>query len=86
MKKFECWFPNCTYSTSSRSKIDFHHVVPREIDPSPRNKGTIPLCKTHHALIYVPEVMHGQHSIKVDDSLIIKGVFESTNGKAIEYE
>lgn len=86
MKFYECWFPNCQYSTNSRSKIDYHHVIPRELDPSPRNKMTIPLCKTHHALIYVPESCSGQHSIRTLDSLIIKGIYDSTVGKAILYE
>jgi hypothetical protein len=86
MKNFECWFPNCNYCTTSRSKIDFHHVTPREVDPSPRNKVTIPLCKTHHALIYCPEATSGQHAIKADGSLIIKGVYDSTSGKAVHFE
>jgi hypothetical protein len=84
MAQFNCSFPGCTYSTNSRSKIDYHHVVPREVNS--RSKVTIPLCKNHHALIYVPEATHGQHAIKTEESLIILGQFLSTNGNSIQFE
>ena len=86
MTKFKCYFPGCNYETDSRSKIDFHHIIPQEIKKS---KVTIPLCKTHHALIYVPEATAGQHSINTSDSLIVKGKYKSTDikaGDAILYE
>ncbi len=86
MKKYKCWWPECTYETTSRSKIDFHHVTPKEINPHPSNKCTIPLCKTHHALIFHPDAKTGQHSIHTSDSLIINTVCESTNGKVVLYE
>jgi hypothetical protein len=86
MKIFKCWFPGCDYCTNSRSKIDFHHIIPKEIDSRPSNKWTVPLCKTHHAMIYVPNAKYGQHSIKVDDSLIIKHVYDSTCGKTVHFE
>lgn len=86
MIKYECWWPGCEYCTNSRSKIDFHHVTPKEINPHKNNKVTIPLCKTHHAMIYHPEAKTGQHSIKCDDSLKITMVTTSTNGKVVLYE
>lgn len=86
MKKLKhiCYFPNCEYETESRSKIDHHHIIPREIDKS--SKVTLPLCKTHHALIYVPNAKSGQHSIKTTDSIIILGKYKSTQGYGIHYE
>lgn len=81
---YKCWFPNCPYTTDSRSKIDFHHVEPKELNPN--SKRTIPLCKTHHALIFVENAKSGQHSIKTDDSLEIMGLFESTMGKSVQYK
>lgn len=84
MATYKCSFPGCNYTTNSRSKIDYHHVIPREIDPN--SKITIPLCKTHHALIYVPESKSGQHSIKTDESLVILGQFQSTMGNSIHFE
>lgn len=79
----KCYFPGCEYETNSRSKIDMHHIIPREIK---NTKVTVPLCKTHHAMIYIPEATAGQHSIKADGSLIIKGKYKSTNGESIHYE
>ena len=80
---YKCYFPGCEYETNSRSKIDMHHIVPREIK---KTKVTIPLCKNHHAMIYVPESTAGQHSIKDAGSLIIKGKYKSTGGDSIMYE
>ena len=86
MSKFECWWPECDYHTNSRSKIDYHHVTPKEVNPHRTNKSTIPLCKTHHALIFHPQATAGQHSIKTEASLVILGVYDGTNGKAVHYE
>jgi len=86
MKNYSCWWPGCNYCTSSRSKIDFHHVTPKEVNPHPSNKTTIPLCKTHHALVYHPEATSGQHSIKTEDSLVIQLFTKSTNGTVVLYE
>ena len=83
---FKCNFPGCKYETNHRSKIDYHHINPKEIDSSPSNKITIPLCKTHHSLIFHPGVKYGMHSINTENSLKILGLFKSTDGNAILYE
>ena len=85
-KTYHCFFPGCDYSTAHRSKIDFHHVTPRELDSSRRNKKTVSLCKNHHAMIYHPLAKNGQHSIQVEDSLQIIGIFDSTIGETIQYQ
>lgn len=86
MSKYKCWWPGCDYCTNSRAKIDFHHITPKELNPHGNNRATIPLCKTHHALIFHPEAKAGQHSIKTAESLVILGVYDSTAGKAVHYE
>ena len=86
MKQYSCWWPDCDYCTDSRSKIDYHHVTPKEVNPHKSNKATVSLCKTHHALIYHPEAASGQHAIKSEDSLIIQLVTSSSNGRVILYE
>ena len=82
--KYACSFPDCPYETNQRSKIDFHHIVPREIDP--KSRITVPLCKTHHAMIYVRESVAGQHSIATEGSLIIHNIFQGTHESGILYE
>ena len=79
----KCYFPNCEYTTKSRSKIDYHHVLPQELGNS---KITVPLCKNHHSLIFHPLATSGQHTIKTDESLEIIGIFESTHGKVVQYK
>jgi hypothetical protein len=86
MKKYSCWWPGCEYSTTSRSKIDMHHVTPKELDPRSNNKVTVSLCKTHHALIYHPDTKSGQHSIKSDESLAIMTLPKTDKGLSVLYE
>lgn len=85
MKKVvhKCCFPGCEYETENRSKIDFHHVIPKEIK---KTKITIPLCKNHHSLIYHPDSKAGQHSIKTEKSLEIINLFQSNFGISIKYK
>jgi len=81
---YKCHFPNCPFSSESRSKIDHHHLTPREVDPN--TKITIPLCKNHHALIFHPKAKHGQHSINTSESIEILNIFKSTGGEALHYK
>lgn len=85
-KVYECSFPLCNYTTTVKSRIHFHHIKPRELDSSPLNKVTIPLCPNCHAKIYVPEVKHGQHTVNSPDSLQILGIYKSNHGNAIHYK
>jgi len=84
MAQYKCWFPGCKYETDSRSKIDYHHITPREVDSL--SKVTIPLCKTCHALVYHPESKSGQHSINTPESIQILNIYESTSGKSVHYK
>jgi len=72
----------CNYETIYKSKIDQHHIIPREIAPS---RATVPLCKNHHALIYIPKATAGQHAIQVPESIEIIQIYDSTDGKSIHY-
>lgn len=29
--KYHCNFPNCKYETDDRSLIEFHHIIPKEL-------------------------------------------------------
>ena len=80
---YECYFPRCIFQTEHRSKLDHHHIIPREIS---RSKATIALCKNHHALIYVPESTAGQHSINTPESIQIIQMYKSTDGDVLHYK
>lgn len=79
---YECHFPGCDYRTERKSLIDHHHVIPREVEAT---KFTIPFCKNHHALIYVPEATAGQHFINTEESIQIIQIYDSTCGKVLHY-
>jgi len=81
--KYKCNFPLCEYSTTYRSKIDHHHIIPKEIS---KTTQTIPLCKNHHSLIFHPDAKHGQHSINTTESIQILAVYNSTGGNTLCYQ
>jgi len=82
---FVCEFPGCTYKTKYRSQINDHHIVPVEHGGFDKRKNRIMLCPTHHTKIYIPEATHGIHTVKGEDSIILKGWLQSTAGKLLEY-
>ena len=82
---FRCGFPGCDM-VLSKSLIENHHVVPREIDSRSSNKRTYPLCPLHHKLIFVPESKSGQHSRNTEESIEILNTYKSTNGQTLHYK
>lgn len=87
VKEFNCEFPGCSYRTSERDRIDYHHIVPKAM-PGTTNKpfNRLWTCPDHHRAIYVPGMKSGHHSIKNSDSIIIVAKRKSTHGSVIEYE
>ena len=83
---YKCCFPGCNYETKSRSLIEFHHIHPRELFVQHSSRVTIPLCPTHHKLIFHPDATSGQHAEKFDESMIVKTVVNSTKGKCVIFE
>ena len=81
--KFHCVFPDCNYETDDRSLIEFHHIHPRELGAKLNKDVTIPLCPTHHKMIFHPEATYGQHAEKHPDSLSVVQVTNTTAGKAV---
>lgn len=71
----------CTYSTPNRNNIENHHIVPKELEGSDLNWNRIYLCPNCHKRVYIEGSTSGIHSIKNSDSIIIKGLFNSTDGK-----
>ena len=84
--KYNCKFPKCDYSTNHRSQINYHHIVPQELNGTDKDYNRIWLCPTHHTKIYVPKSKSGIHSIKSFDSIILIGWMSSTKGRVLEYQ
>ena len=84
--QYKCCFPGCNYETNSRSLIEFHHIHLRELFVQHSSRVTIPLCPTHHKLIFHPAATSGQHAEKFDESMIVKTVTNSTKGKCVIFE
>lgn len=74
---YKCWFPECKYETNNKSLIEFHHITPKEINPSPLNKVTVPLCPSCHKLIYHPLVKAGQHKLNTEKSIQILNKYKT---------
>ena len=86
MKHFKCQFPKCNYTTIHRSQIQYHHIVPRELNGSDKDYNRIWLCPTCHTKVFVRESQRGIHSINGQDSIIIIQWMESTQGRVLEYQ
>lgn len=81
--KYRCVFPNCQYETDDRSLIEFHHIHPKELGVKLNKDVVIPLCPTHHKMIYHPGATAGQHAVQRQDSLSVVQVATTTAGKAV---
>lgn len=84
-KVYKCEFPQCNYTTSVRTQIHFHHIIPREHGGSNKTINKISLCPTHHTKIYNPKATKGMHANKSEDSIILIGWRTSTIGKVLHY-
>lgn len=86
MKLYICHYPGCEYCTESRSKIELHHIIPRELWPRLNQNVTLSFCPTHHRLIYHPECKNGPHSKAADNSLEITGIYKTNKGYSVGYK
>jgi len=83
---YKCQFPGCEYETRYRSQINFHHIVPQEdVNTSNKSWNLICLCPSHHTKIYIPSASSGIHTVRGDDSIILKRWMQSTGGRVLEY-
>lgn len=82
---YKCEFPGCEYETSHRTQINNHHIVPVENGGSDKKFNRIMLCPTHHTKVYIPEATNGIHTVKGNDSVILKQWMQSTGGRVLEY-
>lgn len=81
---YYCQFPNCLYFTNIRSQINYHHIIPSELNGSDKDYNRIYLCPNHHSKVYVPLAKSGIHCVKGKDSIVILGKLSSTIGSIIE--
>lgn len=82
---FYCEIPYCSYSTENRNKINYHHIIPKELKGNNKKYNRIYLCPNHHDLVYVHGSKIGNHSIKSKDSIIILEWFSSTDGRIFRF-
>ena len=84
--RYKCVFPNCVYETDDRSLIEFHHIHPKELGIKLSQHVTIPLCPTHHKLIYHPDATSGQHSIQHPESMSVVQVAMTNTGHCVIFK
>lgn len=83
--KYNCEFPGCSFATNNRNEIHEHHIIPKEAGGLNNKWNKIFFCATHHGFIFCEQSRHGQHSIRTNNSIILKGWRFSTGGKILEY-
>lgn len=81
--KYKCCFPGCDYETDNRSLVEFHHTNLRELKRRMGKDVTIPLCPTHHKMIYHPDATSGQHTEMTEGSMVVLQVTNTSHGKAV---
>lgn len=77
---YACHFPGCGYVSSQRSGVDYHHILPRHMGGTNKPSNLIPLCPACHRKIYVPDCVHGPHSLLRVESAIVMGNLASSQG------
>lgn len=83
---YKCESPICKgYETKYRFQIHYHHIIPIEHGGNNFKLNRIFLCPNCHSKIFIENSTAGIHSIKGDDSIIIKRWLYSTGGKVLEY-
>jgi uncharacterized protein YlaI len=75
----------CDYETDDRNKIDYHHIVSKELNGNNKKSNKIYVCPTCHRLIYIPESKTGCHSVRTEESITIYGWYMSTGGRVLHY-
>jgi len=73
----------CDYKTENRNNIEYHHIVPKELEGSDKLFNRVYLCPNHHKMVYIEDSKAGIHSIRNSDSIIIRGWFKSTTGDVL---
>lgn len=83
---YKCQFPGCSYTTNSRTQIEYHHIVPKTKGGKNWSKNRIWLCPNCHKKIYIPGEEKGIHSKQHENSIIIIGWAASTIGRILQYK
>lgn len=83
MSRFFC--ECCDYKTNNRSLIESHHIVSRYENGSNNKWNRVYLCPNCHKKVYNEKVLSGNHSIKSESSIVIKGWRMSTLGRVLNY-
>jgi len=84
--KYICQFPFCDYETNNKQLINFHHIIPKELNGKNKKNNIICLCPNHHNYIYIPNSKHGIHSINSIEKIQIINILMSTNGIILHYK
>ena len=84
--RFHCEYPFCDYKTNKRSKIDYHHIIPKEAGGSDDSSNRLWLCPNHHRNIFINESSAGIHATPGDKTLKLIGKFYSTSGYVLAYQ
>lgn len=75
----------CGYETESKSKLQKHHIIPKELNGTNDKWNLVYLCPSCHTNVYIPDSKFGNHSMKTSNSIIILSKKLSNYGMTINY-
>jgi len=84
--KHICEFPGCTFETDDRMQIEKHHIIPKSLGGSNKNRNRIWLCRKCHARIYIQGMTNGIHYKNNKTKIELLGWLTSTGGKVLVYK
>jgi hypothetical protein len=85
MKKFrECMYPDGCKENSMTTRLNKHHIIPKQLGGKDVKQNFLHLCPNHHNKIYV-EGSKGIHGSIIKGSVILKERLSSTVGDVLKY-
>jgi len=72
--------------TNLRSQIHYHHIIPVSLGGTNNKGNLISVCPTCHSHVFQSNDVHGIHSKKNNNSIIMIQILYSTVGHVLEYK
>jgi hypothetical protein len=81
-----CQFPLCGYQAQDTSELDVHHILSLKDGGTNAKYNLLVLCPSCHRRIYAPTATHGLHTIKRENSILVRRKIPTSSGEGLLYQ
>ena len=82
----KCEFPGCTFTSEYDNDLQYHHIIPQELNGSNDKFNLLHVCQHCHNKIYVRDSHKCSKHYKLrNDSIICHKICLATSGYVLEY-